>query len=139
MYIFINPDNSVNYANNHPVNWHLFHEGLRLIEFPEKELFEVVKDIPPEYARWDEELQEVYHAPDFLPEKLELNERRRLARERIVSKYPVFKQMNIMRSGDEKEIEKMGKYIDEYRAWSNDHSRGIEELEKIEASFDATQ
>lgn len=65
MYLLINKDNSVNYGNDHPVDPNLEVEGLTLIEFPDKTLAEVVKDISPREAHWDPETQTVIRDPNI--------------------------------------------------------------------------
>lgn len=47
------------------------------------------------------------------------NSRRLIASKEIRSKYPEWKQINIIRNGDEKEIMNMGEFIDSVRDWSN--------------------
>lgn len=54
MYLLINRDNSINYGNDHPIDERLDMDGLRLLEFPNKSLYEVVGDIMPYEAYWDE-------------------------------------------------------------------------------------
>ena len=63
MYLLINSDNSINYGDNHPVREDLHMGGLRLVEFLEKELHEVVGDILPEEAYWDSEREVVIRNP----------------------------------------------------------------------------
>jgi len=40
----------------------------------------------------------------------------------IESHYPIYRQLNIMRCGEPKEIARMGAFIDACRAWSNSDS-----------------
>ncbi|MCS3806682.1 hypothetical protein HNO92_004291 [Chromobacterium alkanivorans] len=57
---------------------------------------------------------------------------RNLAKARIEAVYPLFKQINILRSGSAAEKDKMGKYIDAIRSWSNGDNPALAELEKIQ-------
>lgn len=70
MYILINPDNTINYGADHPINPALGFEGVRLVEFPEKSLHEVVGDIKPLEAYWDEESQTVIRHPRMIDEEI---------------------------------------------------------------------
>lgn len=74
MYLLINVDNTVNYGNDHPINKKLNFEGTRLIEFPEKTLYDVVGDIHPAEAYWDDETQTVIRHPKMV-ESEKLGER----------------------------------------------------------------
>lgn len=65
MYLLINKDNSINFGDNHPVDKRLNFEGVRLIEFPDKELHEVVGDVDPFEAYWDEATETVIRNPRF--------------------------------------------------------------------------
>lgn len=65
MYLLINKDNSINYGNEHPVDEKLNFEGLKLIEFPEKSLNDVVGNVSPDEAFWDEENQIVIRNPMY--------------------------------------------------------------------------
>ena len=65
MYLLINCDNTINYGNNHPVDKRLNFEGVTLVEFPDKTLEEVVGDIDPAEAYWDEKNQTVIRNPVF--------------------------------------------------------------------------
>lgn len=56
---------------------------------------------------------------------------RNLAKARIEAVYPLFKQMNVLRAGSAAEKDKMGKYIDAIRSWSNDAQPDPAELERI--------
>lgn len=53
------------------------------------------------------------------------------ARAHITRLYPEWKQLNIIRGGDEKEIARMGRYIDATRNWSNRRNSSLSQLEKI--------
>ena len=63
MYLLINSDNTINYGNDHPIDQNLDFEGLKLIEFPDKTLEEVVGDIAPLEALWDEDNQRIIRNP----------------------------------------------------------------------------
>ena len=65
--------------------------------------------------------------------KVEIDEEqlRAAARKHISDTYPLWKQLNILREGDQKRIEKMGRFIDATRIWSNDPKAKITELKKI--------
>lgn len=70
MYLLINVDNTINYGNDHPVDERLNFEGTRLIEFPEKSLHEVVGDIHPAEAYWDEDTQTVIRNPRMVESEI---------------------------------------------------------------------
>ena len=63
MYLLINPDQSINFAAEHPIKKGLNFDGLKLIEFPEKKLKAVMGDIQLESALWDETRQKVILDP----------------------------------------------------------------------------
>ena len=65
--------------------------------------------------------------------KVEISEEqlRLAARKHITDVYPVWRQLNILREGDQKEIEKMGRFIDATRTWSNNLKAKIDDLQKI--------
>jgi hypothetical protein len=65
MYLLINPDNTINFADNHPIREDLALEGLILIEFKNKELKEVVGNIAPDMAYWDEANRRVIIDPSI--------------------------------------------------------------------------
>lgn len=65
MYLLINCDNTINYGNDHPINERLNFDGVTIVEFPDKTLAEVVGDISPAEAYWDEENQKVIVNPVF--------------------------------------------------------------------------
>ena len=65
MYLLINCDNTINYGNDHPIDKRLNFEGVTVVEFPDKTLHEVVGDIHPAEAFWDEENQKVIRNPIF--------------------------------------------------------------------------
>ena len=69
MYLLINEDNSVNFADNHPIRSGLIHEGTTLVEILDKTLAEVVGEIHPGEAYWDEETQQVIRNPILLPKE----------------------------------------------------------------------
>lgn len=59
------------------------------------------------------------------------NLRREIASREIRSKYPEWKQINIIRSGDKNEIRRMGEFIDSVRDWSNKLSLPEKSISKI--------
>lgn len=59
------------------------------------------------------------------------NSRRLVASKEIRSKYPEWKQINIIRSGDQNEIRRMGEFIDSVRDWSNKLSLPEKSISKI--------
>lgn len=65
--------------------------------------------------------------------KVEINEDqiRFAARKHITKVYPVWKQLNIIRDGNEKKIEKMSSFIDAIRKWSNNPKAKIDDLQNI--------
>ncbi|MCX8017406.1 MAG: hypothetical protein N2690_05850 [Rhodocyclaceae bacterium] len=52
--------------------------------------------------------------------------------DRILMFYPIHKQLNILASGDSQEIERMRRFIDACRAWSNSDNPQPEALAAIE-------
>ncbi|WP_157222250.1 hypothetical protein [Chromobacterium haemolyticum] len=52
---------------------------------------------------------------------------------KILSAYSIQQQLNILRKGDAKEVEKMGRFIDAVLAWKNGNRPDFSELEKIKA------
>ncbi|MEN3809804.1 hypothetical protein ABH309_06225 [Chromobacterium piscinae] len=57
---------------------------------------------------------------------------RNLAKARIEAVYPLFRQLNILRAGSAAEKDRMSKYIDAIRSWSNSDNPAPTELEKIQ-------
>lgn len=131
MYLLINPDNTVNFADDHPINDALDLNGLRLIEIKEKSLDKVVEEIHPEVAIWDEVSKKVRTDPLSVSLRQESVNKRREAQKKIKQHYPFWKQLNILREGNPKKIEVMGKFIDACRKWSNSTSTTAAQLEKI--------
>lgn len=68
MYLLINPDKSINFADEHPIKKNLHFEGLKLVEFSQKRLKEVMGDIALIQARWDERTQKIIQDPLCVPE-----------------------------------------------------------------------
>ena len=58
-------------------------------------------------------------------------QKRTAARKHIITFYPEWKQINILRSGTQEEIDRMGNFIDACRDWSNDPEASMEDLENI--------
>lgn len=57
--------------------------------------------------------------------------RRDTASSEILSKYPEWKQINIIRSGDDEKIKIMGEFIDLVRDWSNTLSLSDDNIDDI--------
>ena len=127
MYLLINSDNTVNFADDHPINPALDFAGLTLIEFQDKNLDQIVGSVCPEEALWDPERECVIQDP----RRLENNQNSIAAGLKIKSIYPIWKQLNILRSGTQEEIDRMGSFIDACRDWSNDPEASVEDLETI--------
>ena len=69
-----------------------------------------------------------------IPQKVDVDEeaqKRFAARAKIMEFYPEWKQLNILREGNERQISKMGRFIDACRKWSNSKSATTTQLEKI--------
>lgn len=60
-----------------------------------------------------------------------LDVRRHMAHIAIVTRYPLWKQLNILRKNDSVEVSEMGQTIDAIRDWSNDMSQPKTLLKKI--------
>ena len=131
MYLLINPDGTVNFADDHPIREGLHRDGLQLVELPDKSLSEVVGDIPPDEALWDPERQAVIRDPLLVSVAESEAWRQQQARSRILQFYPLWKQLNILREGDGVTIATMGKFIDACRAWSNDPQADPDQLNQI--------
>lgn len=57
--------------------------------------------------------------------------KRREARAHITTFYPEWKQLNILREGDDEAIQTMGRFIDACRDWSNDPDATLDQLHAI--------
>lgn len=57
--------------------------------------------------------------------------RRQKARSKIISHYPEWKQLNILREGNPKTIETMGRFVDACRDWSNDPNSDPSAIDRI--------
>ena len=68
MYLLINPDKSINFADDHPIKKNLHFEGLKLVEYSDKKLKEVMGDIALIQALWDERKQKIIQDPLCAPE-----------------------------------------------------------------------
>ena len=68
MYLLINPDKSINFTDDHPIKKNLYFEGLKLVEFSDKKLKEVMGDIALIQALWDECTQKIIQDPLCMPE-----------------------------------------------------------------------
>ena len=56
-YLLINPDSSINYGGDGAVDEHVHLEGLKLLQFEEITLSDLVGNIPAVYASWDDKNQ----------------------------------------------------------------------------------
>ena len=59
MYLLINVDNTVNYADDHPIDERLCFAEVTLLEFPHQRFDEVMKGIPVAQACWSPHQQGV--------------------------------------------------------------------------------
>ena len=64
-------------------------------------------------------------------EQLAEGRKRWRAQQHIVAVYPDWQQLNILRAGDPQAIQRMGRFIDAVRAWSNDPKSTEPALQKI--------
>lgn len=75
-----------------------------------------------------------WHKNKVVPQKNEVDEeaqKRFAARAKITEFYPEWKQLNILREGNERQISKMGRFIDACRDWSNKSNSKQAQLEKL--------
>lgn len=68
MYLLINPDGTVNFADDHPIREDLYFDGLELIEYPKKNLEDVVGNVQPHEAVWDKKKKRVIRDPNLPPD-----------------------------------------------------------------------
>ena len=68
MYLLINPDKSINFADEHPIKKNLHFEGLKLVEFLDKKRKEVMGDVALIQALWDERTQKIIRDPLCVPD-----------------------------------------------------------------------
>lgn len=61
----------------------------------------------------------------------EVVQKRIAARAKITEHYPEWNQLNILREDNERQIARMGRFIDACRAWSNRADSSFAELERI--------
>ena len=61
----------------------------------------------------------------------DLDSRRVIAQSEILRRYPIWKQLNILRKNDWQEVTDMGKFIDDVRDWSNDLNKSKNILKKL--------
>lgn len=67
------------------------------------------------------------------PEMVVTKEHLKLAAGRkITETYPIWKQLNILRDGDSKKIEKMAHFIDSVREWSDSADASMSDLDAIQ-------
>jgi hypothetical protein len=81
----------------------------------------------------DVKLGDLWKNNKIVSPKIEIDEEqiRLSASKHIARAYPVWKQLNVLREGDPKKIEKMSRFIDATRRWSNDPKAKIKGLDKI--------
>jgi hypothetical protein len=132
MYLLINPDGTINVADEHPVDADLVTAELTLVELPEQLLAEVFGDISIDEAVWDHAEQCIKRDP-YLADCVEGSEAwcRQQAEKHIVQYYPLWQQLNILRSNDETTIQQMGTFIDACRDWSNQPSPALADLQTL--------
>lgn len=80
----------------------------------------------PASLRQDPEFSKQFDA--IVPDKYEAQI---LCEARIVAMYPTWQQLNILRTGNQDDINKMGAFIDACRAWSNTDNPDPRTLEQI--------
>lgn len=61
----------------------------------------------------------------------DLDSRRVIAQSEILKRYPIWKQLNILRKNDWQEVTDMGKFIDAVRNWSNDLNISKDQIQTI--------
>ena len=59
MYLLINVDNTINYADDHPIDERLCFAEVTLLEFPEQSFDAVMQGIPVAQACWNPHQQRV--------------------------------------------------------------------------------
>ncbi len=130
MYLLINPDKTMNTVGEHPIDKALLTQALLLVEFPEKTIADVMGNISIDEALWDADKQQVVRHPLFDPGSEAW--RRLKAGQHINQSYPLWKQVNLLRSGDKSAMKKMALFIDKCRKWSNDLSIDKALINRIE-------
>ena len=133
MYLLINADGTINFADEHPVEGDLVTAELELVELPEQALVEVFGDISIDEAVWDFAEQCIKRDP-YLADCIESSEDwcRQQAENHILQYYPLWHQLNILRSGNEKTIQQMGVFIDACRDWSNQVNPQLADLQVLQ-------
>jgi hypothetical protein len=133
MYLLINPDGTINFADEHPVDVDLVTAELTLVELPEQSLVEVFDDISIDEAIWDAAEQCIKRDP-YLADCVEGSEDwcRQQAESHILQHYPLWQQLNILRSGDQIAIQTMGTFIDACRDWSNQVNPDLADLQVLQ-------
>ena len=132
MYLLINADGTINFADEHPVEGDLVTAELELVEFPEQALAEVFGDISIDEAVWDFAEQCIKRDP-CLADCNEGSEDwcRQQAEQHILIHYPLWRQLNILRSNDTATIQQMGSFIDACRDWSNQANPELTDLQAL--------
>ena len=131
MYLLINPDGTINFADEHPVDIGLATTELQLVELPEQSLIEVLNGVSIDEAVWDAAEQCVARDPSLLAISDEDGYRQQ-AEQYILQHYPLWHQLNILRSGDEEAIQTMGDFIDACRDWSNQTNPDLADLQVLQ-------
>ena len=132
MYLLINPDGTINFADEHPVDGDLVTAELTLVDLPEQTLAEVCGDISIDEAVWDAAEQCIKRDP-HLVDCAEGSENwcRQQAESHILQHYPLWHQLNILRSGDQAAVQQMGNFIDACRDWSNQSHPILADLQTL--------
>ena len=126
MYLLINPDDSINAVGEHPLPPMISDRSLILIERPELTVIQIMGDIPLVEAQWDRLTQRVVRRADTI--KGSLDWRARVASQTIHQHYPLYRQLNYLRSRDKDTLKTMVRFIDACRAWSNDQSADPDQI-----------
>ena len=120
MYLLINPDDSLNTVGEHPLPSIVPYDALTLIEHPEHTVADILGNIPLIDAQWDRVSEQVSRRADAI--KGSSAWRARVASQIIHQQYPLYRQLNYLRSRDKDTLKTMVRFIDACRAWSNDQS-----------------
>ena len=129
MYLLLNHDDSINIADDHPIDANLYIDGLTLVELPEYTRAQVMGDVPIDDARWDTENQVVCRYDKSFTDSTSW--RQQQAAQRITQFYPLYKQLNILRSAHSSEQKRMALFIDKCRKWSNDFSIKADIIDRL--------
>jgi hypothetical protein len=132
MYLLINPDGTINFAAEHPVDVDLLTAELTLVELPDQSLVDVFNGIAIDEAIWDAAEQCIKRDPSLV-DCAEGSESwcRQQAEQHILHYYPLWHQLNILRSDDKEAILTMGDFIDACRDWSNQAYPDLADLQTL--------